>query len=69
MSTTMRVAVTGMTCGHCAASVGKEINNIDGVTDVEVDVATGQVVIRADRDLDAANIAAAVREAGYSLAG
>jgi copper chaperone CopZ len=69
MSTTVNVAVTGMTCAHCASSVSKEIRGIDGVTDVEVNVGTGRVVVHADRDLDAAAIDAAVQEAGYSVAG
>ncbi|ANW65554.1 hypothetical protein BCA37_20035 [Mycobacterium sp. djl-10] len=69
MSTTIKIAVTGMTCGHCASSVSEEIRGIEGVTDVEVNVGTGEVVIHADRDLGAAAIDAAVQEAGYSLAG
>ncbi|AQA06624.1 hypothetical protein BVC93_22775 [Mycobacterium sp. MS1601] len=58
-----------MTCGHCASSVSKEIRGIEGVTEVEVNVDTGEVAICADRDLDAAAIDAAVQKAGYSLAG
>ena len=45
MSTTSTWTVTGMTCGHCAASVTEEITEIDGVEGVEVDVPTGQVTV------------------------
>ena len=37
--------VTGMTCGHCVASVTEEISEIVGVTDVAVDLPTGAVTV------------------------
>ena len=60
--------VTGMTCGHCATSVTEEITEIDGVTDVAVDLPTGAVTVTSDRPLDGARVRAAVEEAGYQLA-
>ena len=68
MSTTSTWTVTGMTCGHCAASVTEEITEIDGVEGVEVDVPTGQVTVTSAAPLDAASVKAAVEEAGYQLA-
>ena len=59
--------VTGMTCGHCVASVTEEITEIDGVTDVAVDVPTGAVTVTSDQPLDEAQVRAAVEEAGYQL--
>ena len=38
---TSTYTVTGMTCGHCGASVTEEITEIEGVTDVVVDLPTG----------------------------
>jgi copper ion binding protein len=61
--------VTGMTCSHCVASVTEEISEIDGVTDVAVDLPTGAVTVTSDRPVDAADVRAAVEEAGYQLAG
>ncbi len=60
--------VSGMTCGHCAASVTEEITEIDGVSDVAVDLPTGVVTVTSDRPLDEARVRAAVEEAGYRLA-
>lgn len=60
--------VTGMTCGHCVASVQKEIGRIDGVTGVEVDLASGRVQVESANPVDRAAVAAAVDEAGYQLA-
>jgi copper chaperone CopZ len=65
MSTTYDV--TGMTCGHCAQAVTTEVEGIEGVTGVQVDVATGKVVVEGDGFTDA-QVAAAVDEAGYALA-
>jgi copper chaperone len=60
--------VAGMTCGHCVASVTEEITEIDGVTDVVVDLPTGAVTVTSAEPLDEAHVRAAVEEAGYQLA-
>lgn len=67
--TTTTYTVTGMTCGHCAAAVTQEINALDGVEDVAVDVASGAVTVTSQGPLDEAQVASAVDEAGYALAG
>ncbi|MBJ7358079.1 cation transporter [Nocardioides sp.] len=60
--------VTGMTCGHCVASVTEEIGALPGVEDVQVDLASGRVDVTSAEPLDRADVAAAVEEAGYALA-
>ncbi|MFE0748657.1 heavy-metal-associated domain-containing protein [Gordonia sp. NPDC058843] len=67
MSTTSNYTVTGMTCGHCAASVREEIEALPGVTKVEVTVDDGSVRVAAERELGRDEVAAAVAEAGYAL--
>ena len=67
--TTSTFTVEGMTCGHCVASVTEELSRLAGVTGVEVDLATGRVELSSDADVDAADIARAVDEAGYAVAG
>ena len=59
--------VTGMTCGHCAASVSEEIREIPGVEDVDVTVETGAVVVTSAGPLERSAVDAAVAEAGYTL--
>jgi copper chaperone CopZ len=66
---TSSVTVTGMTCDHCVSSVTEEISELPGVTAVNVDLATGTVVIESTTDLDPGALADAVAEAGYSVAG
>jgi copper chaperone len=66
---TVTVTVTGMTCGHCAASVREEVENIPGVTSVDVDLISGKVTIDSDGPIQTDAIQGAVEEAGYELAG
>lgn len=65
--TTAEYTVSGMTCGHCVGSVKEEIGQLAGVTDVDVDLATGRVRVTTDAPVSDADIAAAVDEAGYAV--
>lgn len=67
MSTTSTWTVTGMTCGHCAASVTEEVSEIPGVENVDVTVETGAVVVTSSEPIDREAMDAAVTEAGYTL--
>ena len=62
-------SVTGMSCGHCVGAVQGELGRLPGVTGVEVDLELGRVTVQSERQLDAADVRAAVEEAGYELAG
>jgi copper chaperone len=60
-------AVTGMTCGHCVASVREEIGELPGVRQVDVDLGTGRVLVTSTAELPFAQVEGAVRDAGYQL--
>lgn len=60
--------VVGITCQHCVRAVTDELNQLDGVTDIDVDLESGQVRLTSAAPLARANVAAAVDEAGYELA-
>ena len=62
------VVVTGMHCGHCELSVQEEIGELEGVTEVRADHTTGEVTVTSTAPLDPEAVAAAVDEAGYSVA-
>ncbi|MFH9562309.1 MULTISPECIES: heavy-metal-associated domain-containing protein [Streptomyces] len=62
-------SVAGMTCGHCKATLTKEIGALEGVTAVEVDLETGQVAVTTLGAPDDALLAKVVDEAGYELTG
>ncbi|MEJ5913264.1 heavy-metal-associated domain-containing protein [Pseudokineococcus sp. 1T1Z-3] len=65
---TTTYTVTGMTCEHCTRSVTEEVEEISGVTDVQVDLASGRLVVTAADDVTDAAVAGAVEGAGYALA-
>jgi copper chaperone len=67
--TTESFLVEGMSCGHCAASVTREVSGVAGVTDVAVDLPSGTVTVTAEQPIAESVLAAAVAEAGYTLAG
>lgn len=69
-TTTQEFDVTGMTCGHCVASVTEELSELAGVDSVEVELNKGGasvVTITSSTELDEGQVRAAVVEAGYEL--
>ena len=65
MQTTIKVS--GMTCGHCVSAVTMELSLLPSVTEVDVDLESGQVTITSDAALELAQLATAIDEAGYEL--
>ena len=68
MSVTNEYVVSGMHCAHCAGSVTEEVSAITGVTEVKVDLDSGQLIVISDKEIPFQSIQAAVDEAGYSVA-
>ncbi|WP_151476368.1 heavy-metal-associated domain-containing protein [Streptomyces albicerus] len=66
---TTTYAVSGMTCGHCKATLTKVIGELDGVTEVDVDLETGRVTVVSAAEPDDTLIAEVVDDAGYELTG
>ncbi|MEU3934055.1 cation transporter [Streptomyces sp. NPDC029044] len=64
-------AVSGMSCGHCKATLTKAIGELDGVSGVEVDLGSGHVTVTVTgaAEPDDGVIAEVVDEAGYELTG
>lgn len=65
--TTTTIQVKGMTCGHCVNAVTEEISKLDGVTNVDVELESGNVTIVSEAPVDPAAVNAAVDEAGYEV--
>lgn len=65
--TTATYQVKGMTCDHCKNAVTQELTKLDGVTEVTVDLPTGQVTVASERDLGQDEVRDAVDEAGFEL--
>jgi copper chaperone len=62
------IIVTGMSCGHCVASVTEELTAVPGVRNVAVDLASGRVDLQSDQRIDPSDLRRAVAEAGFELA-
>ena len=67
MSTTQTYDVVGMTCDHCVRSVTEEVSALTGVSEVQVDLATGKVHVTTQEPVTTEQLREAVEEAGYQL--
>lgn len=61
----LELKVSGMTCGHCVAAVGRAVREVPGVRDVGVDLGTGEVTVQGDADEGA--VRAAIVAEGYEV--
>ena len=59
--------VPEISCGHCERALRSELTEVDGVSDVAVDLATKLVTVRGE-SLDDAALRAAIAQAGYEAA-
>ena len=59
--------VTGMTCAHCVMSVREEVSEVAGVAGVDVDLASGRMIVSGS-GIDDEAVRAAVAHAGYEVA-
>ena len=67
MTKQLELNISGMTCGHCAMSVTKELSKLDGAADVKVDPQAGTATLEVSDAVASEAVAAAVEEAGYTL--
>ncbi|MFE6616543.1 heavy-metal-associated domain-containing protein [Amycolatopsis sp. NPDC057786] len=68
MDTTV-YAVKGMTCSGCMNKVTAAVNGVAGVSEVDADIATGEVTVVSEGPVDAQLVRSAVKEAGYEVVG
>lgn len=65
-TTTTRLATTGLHCRSCSMLVDMTVGDLDGVSDVSTDHASGETVVTFDSDvLDVESIIGAIRSVGY----
>lgn len=70
MALVTKLAVNGMTCGHCVSAVTSELEKISEVENVSVELRKDQpsvVTIVSDYPLDVTVLSASIEEAGYEL--
>ena len=62
MSETITLTVTGMTCGHCKTAVHNALEDLEGVSHVDVDLDAGRARVTGG---DVPSMIEAIREEGY----
>jgi len=63
------VSTPDMSCGHCVATIEREVSAVDGVESVNADLATKQVTIAFDpAQVTVPQIEETLDEAGYPVA-
>ena len=61
------VKIKGMRCGHCVSSVTKALNNIDGVSNVEVSLEKNQVTYNESKPVPKEVISEAIEKIGFEV--
>ena len=59
--------VKGMSCQHCVMSVTKALGQLEGIKNVQVDLAKGEVRFDNLKDIAASRIEKAISDAGYEV--
>lgn len=62
---TTTVKISGMSCGHCVAAVKSVLQQVEGVT--SLDVKLGEAVIESAGELDTAAVKHAIEEEGFQV--
>jgi copper chaperone CopZ len=62
---TMTVTAPDIVCGGCAGAIKKALGNINGVSDVEVNIETKRVTVRHTSETSREKIVEALDDAGF----
>ena len=65
MATTLKVK--GMSCKHCVMSVTKALNQLEGIKNVQVDLAKGEVQFDNTKEVASNRIEKTIEDAGYEV--
>lgn len=61
------IKIQGMSCQHCVMAVTKALAGIEGVTEVRVDLKTGEASYVETKPVDQAVIRERIQKAGYGV--
>ncbi|HJF66808.1 MAG TPA: copper chaperone CopZ [Staphylococcus kloosii] len=65
---TKTIQVEGMSCEHCKSAVSGALNNLDGVSQADVNLAAGTVEVNYDdAKVDDAAMTEAIEDQGYDV--
>ncbi len=61
------IKIKGMSCQHCVMSVKKVLAGIDGVQNVDVDLASGEATLDTTQQIDLDAVKERIKKAGYEV--
>lgn len=61
------VKIKGMSCGHCVQAVKKALGQIEGITNVEVNLEKGEASYEEKSPVDPEIVRDRIKKAGYEL--
>jgi copper chaperone CopZ len=61
------IKVKGMSCGHCAAAVTRALENLPGISGVQVNLADGRVTYQSAGPVPPEELARVIKAAGYEV--
>lgn len=59
------IKISGMSCSHCTGSVTKALEEIPGITNIQVTLDPGQASFDAQPDVDLAQVVQTIRNLGF----
>ncbi len=65
---TTKFSVPDMHCDHCVAAIRTAANSVEGVSSVDVNLATKTVTFDSASDAAVASVKAAIEDAGFDVA-
>ena len=60
--------IKGMSCNHCVMAVTKALGEVDGISDIKVDLSTGEASFAESGVVDMETVKEKIRKAGYEVA-
>ena len=63
------VKIKGMNCQHCVMAVTKALNEIEGLSDIEVSLDKGEATFKEAQPVNPELIKEKVKKAGYEVVG
>ncbi len=61
------IKINGMSCQHCVASVTKALSEIDGISDVQVNLENGETTFNEQNPVDEQTIKDAIKKIGFEV--
>ena len=61
------IKIEGMSCNHCVTAVTNALSKIDGITDVTVDLSTGEASFVEEKPVDMNIVKKNIEKAGYKI--